>query len=584
MVPVLDPHVTSVRARVRAPELVGRGWLNTGGATPHLGDFRGKVLLLDFWTFCCVNCLHVLDELRPLEREFADVLVTVGVHSPKFVHEADPAALAAAVERYDVHHPVLDDPELTTWQAYAVKAWPTLTVVDPEGYVVHVAAGEGHAEALRRVIAEVVATHEAKGTLHRGDGPYVPPEPASTDLRFPAKAVLGPTGTLLVADSAHHRIVELDRDGQTLLRAFGTGERGRDDGRLPSFAEPSGLVVLPPDVAARVGYDVVVADTVNHLLRGLNLATGEVSTVAGTGAQWRAGDSDGPATAVDLTSPWDVAWWQDGVVVAMAGNHTLSLFDPVRCTIAALRGHHRRRAQGRAGRRGVLRPDLGVRGHRGPALAGRLGDLGAALDRRRPHRAHRRRHGPVRLRPPRRPRRAGAAAAPARRHRAGRRQRRRRGHLQRCHPPLRPGDRRGVDPGDRHRRAVRRGAGGRATWWSWPPPRTGSNGRSAGARLGRGARRTRCAAPPTELAPGDVELAVVFTPPPGPEPRRAVRPVDPAGDHRVAAGAAGGRRGRRHRADPGVGDRRRRSPTACCTSSRRPRAATTRTASTRRAT
>ncbi|MFC5285654.1 NHL domain-containing thioredoxin family protein [Actinokineospora guangxiensis] len=313
---------------MRAPELVGRGWLNTGDARPRLADFRGKVLLLDFWTFCCINCLHVLDELRPLEEEFADVLVTVGVHSPKFVHEADEAALRAAVERYDVRHPVLDDPDLTTWQAYAVKAWPTLVVVDPEGYVVHVAAGEGHAEALRRVIAEVVATHEAKGTLHRGDGPYVPPPPAETELRFPAKAVAHDRG-LLVADTAHHRVVELV-DGE-LTRTFGTGERGRRDGPEPTFSEPSGLAVLPEHIAAQVGYDVVVADTVNHLLRGLNTETGAVTTVAGTGAQWRDGTTDGPALDIDLTSPWDVVWWEPagGVVVAMAGNHTIGWFDPV---------------------------------------------------------------------------------------------------------------------------------------------------------------------------------------------------------------------------------------------------------------
>src|SRR5262249_15256778 len=190
------------RVRVRAPELRGRGWLNTGGRPLSLAELRGRIVLLDFWTFCCVNCLHVLDELRPLEEEFADVLVTVGVHSPKFEHEADPDALAAAVERYAVHHPVLDDPELTTWQQYAVRAWPTLVVVDPEGYVVHVAAGEGHVEALRRVIADVVAEHDARGTLHRGDGPYVPPPPADTVLRFPGKATVTPEGTILVANTA----------------------------------------------------------------------------------------------------------------------------------------------------------------------------------------------------------------------------------------------------------------------------------------------------------------------------------------------------------------------------------------------
>jgi len=326
--PVGD-DVTS-RARVRAAELVGRGWLNTGGKSYALRDFRGKALLLDFWTFCCVNCLHVLDELRPLEAEFADVLVTVGVHSPKFEHEADPAALAAAVERYAVHHPVLDDPELTTWQAFAVRAWPTLVVVDPEGYVVHVAAGEGHAEALRRVIAEVVAVHEAKGTLHRGDGPHVPPAAADTVLRFPGKAVLTPDGTLLVANTARHSLVELAADGETVLRVIGEGQ----------FNEPGGLALLPSPVAARVGYDVVVADTVHHQLRGVRLADGDVRVVAGTGQQWRDGETDGPATKIDLSSPWDVAWWEpaDGVVIAMAGNHTLGVFDPVADTVRRLAG------------------------------------------------------------------------------------------------------------------------------------------------------------------------------------------------------------------------------------------------------
>jgi thiol-disulfide isomerase/thioredoxin len=180
--------------RVRASELVGRNWLNTGGKSLDLEALRGKIVLLDFWTFCCINCLHVLDELRPLEEQYSDVLVTVGVHSPKFEHEADPVALAAAVERYEIHHPVLDDPELETWKAYTARAWPTLVVIDPEGYIVAHLSGEGHADGLAVLIPELIAEHEAKGTLHRGSGPYVAPEPTSGTLRFPGKALFLPAG------------------------------------------------------------------------------------------------------------------------------------------------------------------------------------------------------------------------------------------------------------------------------------------------------------------------------------------------------------------------------------------------------
>lgn len=342
---MLTTHVTTSAPRlprVRASELVGRGWLNTGGRDVTLADLRGKVVILDFWTFCCINCLHVLDELRELEAQYRDVLVIVGVHSPKFVHEADPVALAAAVERYEVHHPVLDDPQLTTWSAYAARAWPTLVVVDPEGYVVAHMAGEGHRHNLEILVGELVAEHEAKGTLHRGDGPYVPPLPSSGTLRFPAKAIRLPSvdgrgGTLLVADAGHHSLAELAPDGETLVRRIGSGERGFVDGGPDDarFSEPNGLCLLPDDVAARVGYDVVVADTVNHALRGVRLADGHVTTLAGTGEQYMVGGPDNGAAAAGplgmrLSSPWDVVWWPNAgaVVVAMAGNHTLWGFRP----------------------------------------------------------------------------------------------------------------------------------------------------------------------------------------------------------------------------------------------------------------
>ncbi len=236
---------------VRAPELRGRRWLNTGGRPLRLAELRGRIVLLDFWTFCCINCLHVLDELRPVEQRYADSLVLIGVHSPKFEHEKDPEAVSAAVERYGVEHPVLDDPELISWQQYAARAWPTLAVIDPEGYVVATMAGEGHADGLDRLIDELIEEHTAKGTLRPGAGPYVPPPPPPTELRFPGKALALPGGTLLVADSAQHRLVELTADGEKVLRRIGTGSRGRADGPAgqASFSEPQGMALLPTDVA-----------------------------------------------------------------------------------------------------------------------------------------------------------------------------------------------------------------------------------------------------------------------------------------------------------------------------------------------
>jgi thiol-disulfide isomerase/thioredoxin len=313
------------QARVRAPELRGRAWLNTGGRELSLADLRGRHILVDFWAFCCVNCLHVLDELRPLEEKYAEELVVIGVHSPKFVHEADPDALAAAVERYEVHHPVLDDPDLVTWQAYTARAWPTLVLIDPEGYVVAQYAGEGHAHALDALLAELVPLHRERGTLQPGDSPYVAPAVEPGDLRFPAKAIALPGGTVLVADAGHHRLVELAADLTTVVRRIGSGERGLVDGEAPSFSEPNGLCLLPEGLAAEVGYDVVVADTVNHALRGVRLADGTVTTLAGTGEQLFPG---APGQEGRLSSPWDVAWWQDRVWVAMAGVHQLWTFDP----------------------------------------------------------------------------------------------------------------------------------------------------------------------------------------------------------------------------------------------------------------
>lgn len=321
-------------ARVRAPEFPVGTWFNVD--TPlSLKGLRGKVVLLDFWTFCCANCLHVIDELHGLEQRFADELVIVGVHSPKFEHEKSDAAVAAAVQRYGVDHPVLNDPALHLWQQYAVRAWPTLVLVDPDGYVVAQAAGEGQAASLTLLISELVAEHDSAGTLRRGDNPYRPPLPEPGTLRFPARAIRL-ADSLLVADAGHHQLVETELDGSTVRRRIGSGQRGSGGQQL---AEPNGLTALPAELADELGFDVVVADTANHQLRGLRLSDGwlvhTVDLPAGL-----AGQTTVTGAVPTVLSPWDVAWWPAAEVVAIAaaGVHLLLGWNPRTDAVTILAG------------------------------------------------------------------------------------------------------------------------------------------------------------------------------------------------------------------------------------------------------
>ncbi|MCT1437252.1 NHL domain-containing thioredoxin family protein [Brachybacterium paraconglomeratum] len=342
-------------SRAHGSPLRGRGWLNTGGAELDLETLRGKIVLLDFWTFCCVNCLHVLDELRPLEEKWADELVVIGVHSPKFEFEKDPEALQANIERYEVSHPVIDDPELETWSAYGARAWPTLMVLDTHGRIAGNLSGEGHAANLDRLVAELVAEGEADGSLRRGPAPTVLAERSEQTLRFPSKLAVLPDGRLVVSDAGQHRLVVFQADGATVDAIIGTGERGHADGDedTAQFAEPNGVLALPAEVAQEVGYDLLVADTAGHRLRGVKIGqdrllrsrtTTEVTTLAGTGEQWMQGEplprGEGDARTYSLSTPWDLTWSHslNRAVIAMAGIHQLWTYDPVTGALLVLAG------------------------------------------------------------------------------------------------------------------------------------------------------------------------------------------------------------------------------------------------------
>ncbi len=319
---------------VRAPELDGAvAWLNTP-APLTLAQLRGKVVLLDFWTYGCINCLHVLPDLQRLQARFADELVVIGIHAAKFDNERSTDNIRRTLQRLGIRHPVANDARFAIWQAYTVRAWPTQVLIDPRGYVVGTATGEGHGAQLEEAIAAVIAVFDQEDGIDRRPLAVAPmPAAPEGELAFPGKVLADePRGRLYVADTGHHRIVETDLEGR-ITRTFGSGTAGRDYGAAADaqFHSPQGMAIA--DGA------LWVADAGNHLIRRIDLESGQVTTVAGTGRQatWQQSDG-GAALETSLNSPWDLAWDGRLLFIAMAGPHQIWLLDPRRSLVLRYAG------------------------------------------------------------------------------------------------------------------------------------------------------------------------------------------------------------------------------------------------------
>ena len=307
--------------RVRIPPIPAKlEWLNTGGPLSFEG-LRGKFVLLDFWTYCCINCMHLLPELEKLEKAYPRELVVVGVHSPKFDAERDSARIVEAIRRYGIRHPVINDKDRILWNLFGVRAWPTLVLLDPEGFAIWSKSGETPFEVLDRVLRPAVEFYRKKGFLDTtplGFGLEVR-RPKDLPLHYPGKVAVDEKNRwLFVADSGHNRIVVTTWEGQ-LLEIIGTGRRALVDGTYSEacFNDPQGLAVH--------GSVLYVADTKNHTIRKVDLVQKRVTTIAGTGRQLT---FPGPLRPVSprkqaLASPWDVCVHGDYLYIAMAGTHQI---------------------------------------------------------------------------------------------------------------------------------------------------------------------------------------------------------------------------------------------------------------------
>ena len=311
------------QAKVRAPELVGdRGWLNTDKPLSIAG-LKGKVVLLDFWTYGCINCIHIIPDLKKLEAKYDKNLVVIGVHSAKFENEKNTENIRKIILRYEIEHPIVNDADFKIWDAYAVRAWPTQVLIDPNGYVVGQVSGEGQFETLDKAISQTIDEFRKKGQLNERPLKLAleSAKVGNLPLAFPGKVLADEkSNRLFISDSNHNRIVVTDFTGK-LLETVGNGKAAASGGSFTSasFNRPQGL--------ALDGENLYVADTENHLIRRINLQTKKVETIAGTGKLEDFNGKGGAAATTAINSPWDLQIVGKNLFIAMAGSHQIWRMD-----------------------------------------------------------------------------------------------------------------------------------------------------------------------------------------------------------------------------------------------------------------
>jgi DNA-binding beta-propeller fold protein YncE len=311
-------------------------WINTANPV-SLNDLKGKVVLLDFWTYGCVNCIHIIPDLERLEAEYPDELVVIGVHSAKFTNEGDTNNLKDIVQRYGLVHPVVNDKDFVVWNLWGANAWPTIAVIDPAGRVVGVRAGEGVYDAVEPVIAGLVTEFDAAGEIDRThidfelEAETAPARP----LSYPGKVLIA-DGSLWIADSGHNRVLRVDPSTGDVLAAFGSGKRGLDNGDSleASFDDPQGLAYNADT------NELYVADTGNHVIRVVDPTTNSVETLIGNGALgWP--PASGTFEDVSLNSPWAILYAEGVLYIANAGTHQIWAADLARGLVGPFIGSAR---------------------------------------------------------------------------------------------------------------------------------------------------------------------------------------------------------------------------------------------------
>ena len=299
-------------------------WLNTD-VKPAMKDLRGQVVVLDFWTYCCINCMHMIETLREVEEWSGDKPVfVIGVHSAKYQNENDRANVEEAIKRYRIEHPVIFDSKMEMWREYGVNAWPTLIVIDPSGKVAYRHPGEIEPRQLEEAIDYIIKRGGADDASKRIRTKHIDFD-SGKRLAYPGKIAFSPSGKqIAVSDTANNRIVVADVSNGRVTDVLGSGAGGLLDGGFDSarFSSPQGMAWYGEN-------SMYVADTGNHSIRLADFKSKRVETVAGGGEEGGY-VSFGMRYSSDmalLNSPWDVCILGKTLYIAMAGLHQIWSMD-----------------------------------------------------------------------------------------------------------------------------------------------------------------------------------------------------------------------------------------------------------------
>lgn len=317
-------------------------WLNVVRPL-EMSDLKDRIILLDFWTYACVNCTQTIQEIKKFEEQFGSKITVIGVHSGKFDNEKNLTQIRKAIIRNDITHPVINDAKMRIWNSFKIPAWPSLVLIDPHGNVVKTYVGEAGIFGAKVGIKKLIA--EYKYELNRDSLP-IAPEKYSIDgniLSFPTKIEYAADFSyksrhlpvLFIANTGKNEILVTSLTGDVITK-IGSGAADLKDGSFENaaFKAPQGLLY-------RAG-KLYVADTGNHALREIDFKSSEVTTLIGSGQRGEAFDAKQTleANSFDLASPTDIEFFPnpENIVIANSGAHQILTYNIAKDTISVLAG------------------------------------------------------------------------------------------------------------------------------------------------------------------------------------------------------------------------------------------------------